>query len=74
MKCPTCEVEGEKSKVFIGPSMTTLMVAQGFYDEEGQYHLHDPNQRSTTYSCSRDHSWIHGGVRECWCGWPKKGR
>jgi hypothetical protein len=68
MKCPECEKIGNKSKVFIDSSQVTAMGASHYYDEEGKYHIHDPNTRKTRYTCSRRHSWIVKKRNSCWCG------
>ena len=65
MKCPTCVEESEKSKVYCGGSTTTLMGYSSYYDEEGEYHCHDPNKISTSYSCSRGHKWGVSKVPSC---------
>ena len=69
--CPTCVEEGRKSQINIGQSSTTLMYAAPFYDEEGRYHLHDPNSTRTDYSCSNFHQWTETvPASRCACGWP----
>jgi len=58
MKCPTCVEEGEKSLVYSGGrSMTCMGGGAPYWDEDGEYHSHDPNTISTRYSCSRGHVW-----------------
>ena len=57
MKCPECQKQGLKSKVYVGSSTTTLLAFQPYYDEEGNYHYDDPNTIYTSYSCSNGHSW-----------------
>lgn len=72
MKCPTCVEQGLRSTVTEGPSLTTAMAYQPFYDEEGRYHVHDMNRQTTEYECSNGHAWSVTGIRPCWCGWPEK--
>lgn len=67
--CKECRSKGQKSRVFHGASMTTLLYCQPYYDEDGRYHNHDSNRTTTELHCSNGHSWteISGGT--CWCGW-----
>lgn len=57
--CPICVKESNKSTVFIGLSMTTLMCTQEYYDEDGKYHFHNPNTITTEYSCSNGHKFTN---------------
>ena len=57
MKCPECQKEDKKSKVFIGPSSTTLIAAFPYYDEDGKYQCNNPNKTTTSYNCSNGHVW-----------------
>ena len=57
MKCPICEKEDRKSNVYIGTTMSTLMYAESYYDENGDFHSNDPNTHTTSYSCSNGHKW-----------------
>lgn len=66
MKCPTCVEEGEKSRVYCGgSSMTGIGGSQDFWDEEEIHHYHEVNRVSTSYSCSRGHSWVFSTVPSC---------
>jgi hypothetical protein len=58
MRCPQCKEESKKSVVYPGLSTTTLMGWFPYYDEEGNYHNHDPNIHTTAYRCSNEHRWI----------------
>lgn len=58
MKCPVCEKEDKKSKVFIGHSTSTLLAWTPYYDEDGKFVNENPNTRTTTYSCSNGHTFI----------------
>ena len=69
MRCPQCVEKGEKSQVFPGSSMTTLMSYQPYFDEKGKYHHHDENTTTTDYRCSRGHEWHESTKGSCWCGW-----
>jgi hypothetical protein len=65
-KCPACEAEGERAKVYVGASLSTLLSWTPFYDEDGNFHSDDPNHHWTEFACSRGHSfteWVHRGVR-----------
>jgi len=58
MKCIQCIKEGKKSKVFIGTTTSTLVYAQPYYDEDGNFvQPPDPNTHTTEYSCSNGHKW-----------------
>lgn len=57
MKCLQCVKEGKKSKVYIGGSSTTLLGVSRYYDEDGNYHVYDPNIITTNYLCSNGHFW-----------------
>ena len=72
MFCPGCKEQGLKSKIYVGASTTTLLGFTPFYDEEGNYHCHDPNTITTSYSCSNGHRWQEYSWGECWCGWSNK--
>ena len=56
MKCPVCENKNLKSCSYPGMSTVTAMYYPPFYDEDGKYHLHDGNNRSTDYRCSHGHT------------------
>lgn len=65
-KCPFCIEEGKKSKLFPGSTMKTAMGGEpAYYDEEGKFHWHDPNQMKTFYSCSNGHRFYHIHYNEC---------
>lgn len=65
MKCPFCEEEGKKSRVTPHGESVTLLGHAPHYDEEGEYHNHDPNTRTAMYSCSEGHTWQRRYKREC---------
>jgi len=71
MICPECGKARLQSRVYIGVSSTTLAYSPPFYDEEGRYHDHDPNIRTTQYECSNGHQWAETTRPSCWCGWPE---
>ena len=70
MKCPDCESEGKTSIVHSGGTVSTLMLNDMFWDEDGKRHNHDPNWHTASYRCSNGHEWHDRRQRECWCGWP----
>jgi hypothetical protein len=71
MICQKCKNEGQKSTVTVGPCFTTAMASRPFYDEEGTYHNHDGNVTTTSYSCSRGHSFTVRERLKCpGCTWP----
>lgn len=65
MKCPVCIKEGERSTVSGGGGFVTSMPIHAFWDEDGKYHVHNPNERNWGYSCSRGHRWVEGGTPLC---------
>lgn len=69
MKCPECEKQELRSKVFPGASTMTTLSNQPFYDEDGEYHDHDPNATIAYYSCSQGHHWAARQYHTCECGW-----
>jgi hypothetical protein len=56
MKCQHCEKLGLRSRLYIRGSVT-LHVDQPevYYDEDGVFHVHDPNWQVQSYRCSNDH-------------------
>ena len=69
MICPVCEKMGLKSKVFSNGSSVTLMGYSPYYDEDGQFHNHDPNRITMDYHCSNDHVFVIRKRHSCTCGW-----
>ena len=57
MRCPTCEKDGVKHRVYGGGSSTTLMAAPPpYWDEDDNYIVPpDPNTITTVYNCSNGH-------------------
>jgi len=67
MKCEECQKQGLTSRIYVGGTTATLMAAEYYYDEEGRYHAHDPNNLTTTFACSNGHHWSETSRDECWC-------
>lgn len=65
MKCPACEREDLRSCVYPGMSTSTLMYFAPYYDEDGNYHMHDSNTHTTHYSCSNGHNWSESSTGRC---------
>lgn len=66
MKCPSCEKEGKKSKVYEGIVMSTAIAHHsGYFDEEGVWKkCDDPNTHSYQYNCSNGHEfWIKNKLK-----------
>ena len=57
MICSECKSLGLKSNVYVGYSVSTCIAGSAYYDENGNYHWHDPNTISTEYICSNGHKW-----------------
>lgn len=65
VECPVCEKEGLRSYVYPGAMMSTLMGFTPYYDEAGNYHVHNPNRTTKTYTCSNDHKWSETEKGQC---------
>ncbi len=65
MKCPFCVELKHKSRVYPGMGATTLMGWSSYYDEDGQFHSHDPNVTTTGYRCSEGHTWQRESLSPC---------
>jgi hypothetical protein len=65
VRCPECVAQGQLSKVYIGGTIVTDMGTDRYYDEDGVFHNHDPNIRSTSYECSNKHYWYDGVMPKC---------
>jgi hypothetical protein len=69
MICPTCQAEGLTSTVTTGGASTTLAGYPRFYDEQGNLHHHDNNDKVTKAQCSNGHRFRYQYPNKCWCGW-----
>lgn len=65
--CEQCKTYGQKSTVRNEGGSCTSMGIDRFYDEEGAYHVHDPNVMRMSYRCSRGHHWEQRVEAACWC-------
>jgi len=65
MKCPFCVEEGKKSIVHNKSLETTCLGFSSYYDEEGNYHSHNPNKHNDTYYCSNGHKWVESYKSTC---------
>lgn len=65
MKCEECVAEGERSTVTSLGGMSTLMGFRPYYDEDGNYHVHDPNTTTSGYRCSRGHQFVESTLSPC---------
>jgi len=74
MICKECKKEGLKSTIYIASGgITTLMGDSRYYDEEGNYHHHDPNKTSARHWCSNGHEWYVTSQTKCpSCDYGKK--
>lgn len=66
--CPECRQTRQRSRVRVGPTITTCMAGDRFYDERGVFHDHDPNVRTTSYRCSLGHEWTTSTLLSCPAG------
>ena len=68
--CGECQAEGRKSKLYArGESSTCMGGTEAFWDEEGKFHVHNPNTRTKGYVCSWGHHFGETVKGSCWCGW-----
>ncbi len=68
-RCPFCRDEGERSTVEIPTEFyVTLLPAYSYYDEDGAWHLHDPNGSASNWWCSRGHGWAETTYSRCPAG------
>lgn len=65
MICKKCKKEGFTSKVFPELMEETCLGWFPYYDEEGNYHSHNPNQRMRRHKCSNGHSWTIFSLELC---------
>lgn len=72
--CAYCQAEGKTSRVFPNGGYSTLANSQSYYDEQGRFHSHDPNQHTEGWGCSNGHQWQKKTQRGCDVeGCPLKG-
>jgi len=66
MKCPECVASGQTSKLYPQGSTSTLMGWSGpYYDEQSEFHSHDPNTVTSGYTCSNGHNFGQSRKRPC---------
>lgn len=65
MICPKCKEEGRKSTITSCGCTSTLMGWSPYYDEEGNYHSHDPNGLREQAYCSNKHKLDIRRLRPC---------
>jgi hypothetical protein len=71
MKCPFCD--GQPSRIYPEGTEVTLMYCAPYYDEQGAYHHHDRNWRTSAYRCSNGHHWTEKKRAGCpSCEWPSE--
>jgi len=73
MICPVCKKKGLSCIVSVHGGSQTLIYSEPYYDEEENWHYHDPNTTTSNYSCSNGHRWSVTVGGSCWCGWKGKG-
>lgn len=72
MICERCKQNGVKSTIDVFNTKNLCEFKQ-FYDENGQFHLHDPHVFEADYRCSKGHQWSSKEKKYiCWCGWGKE--
>jgi len=68
MICVLCRNENKKSRVYVMDVQYDSKEAQDrFFDEDGKWHVHDPNPTNTTYHCTNNHEWTEVKYAKCWC-------
>ena len=55
--CPECSKNSLRSIVRCGQVLVTQMDTDSYYDEDGDWHFHDPNTGTAQYHCSNNHHW-----------------
>lgn len=67
MICEQCQEENRKSTIrFSSANDRPRLPADYFYDEEGRFHSHDPNDNDkTVFTCSNGHTWSEIDVDKC---------
>lgn len=65
MRCPTCIEQDKRSQVYPGMTAVTCMGWTPYYDEDGQYHSHNPNWHTTGFRCSEGHTWQTSSQKPC---------
>lgn len=65
MICEECKKEGKISRVFDEGSSSTLLNFKRYWDENGVYHVHDPNKITTSYRCSNGHTFVIKMLSQC---------
>ena len=65
MRCEQCKIDGLRSVLFSEGSSTTLMGGVEYYDEDGRFHVHDPNITTTTLKCSMGHVTLDKSTLKC---------
>jgi len=67
MKCPECEKLSLKSELHFANACFNLPCGgpHMYYDEEGVYHVHDNDKRSTQWWCSNKHQGVLRHESKC---------
>lgn len=69
MTCPLCAERGKKSSVHPdGFGTVTAMMSYPYYDENGVYHMHDLNTRTSEGRCSNGHTYVRVSGGSCPAG------
>ncbi len=63
--CPKCKDSGDRSEVYPGLQTSTLMGGTTWYDEDGEYHNHNPNRSAQAFRCSKGHDWYEYSYSNC---------
>lgn len=66
--CPECGTLAGQSM----GSVSTLMSYNEFRDENGKWHVHDPNRITGSMLCVNGHTYSYTIPRTCWCGWTSE--
>jgi len=72
MICKKCESENRKSTISIRNCPVTDLVIDQYYDQDGEYHIHDPNRIISALICSNGHVWDEEIPNNCpafGCNW-----
>ena len=71
-RCPDCEKEGKKSRLYVTQGNREIGQPEIYFDEDERKHVHDPTVNYTVYTCSYGHVNTRKSVGKCTvdgCSW-----
>lgn len=64
-QCYRCNHLGQLSEVSKAAEATTGVASRVFLDGAGRLHVHDPNLRTSEFTCSQGHRWLEVCHHRC---------